>query len=217
MWHFLHKYARPIPILFLIGLVVALNFSPASSWTFSIAILTFSIGIAIIFTIHGNWETLQQAQDRRRAMAQQESSLSATPSSTCSVSRSRWALPSGWDVGLAAMPGKRWGWKPVKPGELLRASSPGWGLVLRGRCLPVAFGEEQVSRCGFSEKTCACRSSLALSSILSDSSHSLFKRIIQPYPMPADGDHVLVRGVIGSQFIAQTTDEGIEGLVGNAH
>ncbi len=43
-------------ILLIIILLIALIFYPDISQALSIAILTFSIGIAIIFTIHRNWE-----------------------------------------------------------------------------------------------------------------------------------------------------------------
>ena len=52
----LQKHAPTISILLLIALLVALLFYPDSSRNLSMGILTFSIGTAIIFIIHRNWQ-----------------------------------------------------------------------------------------------------------------------------------------------------------------
>ncbi len=56
-----------ISILLLITLLVALFLYPNSSSVFSMIILTISIGAAIIFTVHRDWETLQQAQEPEKS------------------------------------------------------------------------------------------------------------------------------------------------------
>ncbi len=52
----LQKHAPTISILLLVALLVALLFYPDSSRTLSMGILIFSIGTAIIFIIHRNWQ-----------------------------------------------------------------------------------------------------------------------------------------------------------------
>jgi len=52
----LQKHAPIISILLLIALLVALLFYPDSSRGLSMGILIFSIGTAIIFVIHRNWQ-----------------------------------------------------------------------------------------------------------------------------------------------------------------
>ncbi len=52
----LQKHAPTISILLLIALLVALLFYPDSSRALSMGILTFSIGTAIVFIIHRNWQ-----------------------------------------------------------------------------------------------------------------------------------------------------------------
>jgi len=53
----LQKYAPIISFLLLASLVVALFFSPHSARLLSTIIIVFGIGTAILFTVHGNWET----------------------------------------------------------------------------------------------------------------------------------------------------------------
>ncbi len=55
MFKVIQKYAYLISILLLIILLIALLFYPTSSLILSTTIITFSIGTAIIFTIHRNW------------------------------------------------------------------------------------------------------------------------------------------------------------------
>ncbi len=59
----IQRFIPIISILLLIALFVTLFLYPNSPSTFSILILTFSIGIAIIFTIYRNWEVPRQAQE----------------------------------------------------------------------------------------------------------------------------------------------------------
>ncbi|NQU29377.1 MAG: hypothetical protein HQ525_01780 [Anaerolineae bacterium] len=56
MFTTLQKYAPIISILLLIALLVALLFYPDSSRGLSMGILIFSIGTAIIFIFHRNWQ-----------------------------------------------------------------------------------------------------------------------------------------------------------------
>ena len=56
-----------ISILLVITLFITLFLYPNSSSTFPILILIISIGIAIIFTIHRNWEIHQQAQEPEKS------------------------------------------------------------------------------------------------------------------------------------------------------
>ncbi len=53
----LQKHAPIISISLLVILLVGLFFSPAPSRLLSAITLVFGIGTAILFTIHGNWET----------------------------------------------------------------------------------------------------------------------------------------------------------------
>gem|GEM_PF-7046966 len=82
----LQRFMPVISILLLITLLVTLFLYPNSSSAFSIVILTISIGAAIFFTIHRNWEILRQAQEPEKSNGAARKQLSATPSSTCSGS-----------------------------------------------------------------------------------------------------------------------------------
>ncbi len=53
------KYAPIISISLLIILLVTLIFQQFSTQTLSTIIIIFGLGTAILFTIHGNWETKQ--------------------------------------------------------------------------------------------------------------------------------------------------------------
>lgn len=64
---FLRKNTTIIFILLFIVLLIVLLFSPASSSPFSIALITFGIGTAITFTVHGNWEEHKQGDLTQRA------------------------------------------------------------------------------------------------------------------------------------------------------
>ena len=57
MLKMLQKYAPIISISLLIILLVGLFFSPTPSGLLSTIMLVFGIGTAILFIIHGNWET----------------------------------------------------------------------------------------------------------------------------------------------------------------
>lgn len=57
MLNILQKYAPIISISLLIILLVGLLFSPTPSRLLSTIMLVFGIGTAILFAIHGNWET----------------------------------------------------------------------------------------------------------------------------------------------------------------
>jgi hypothetical protein len=59
MLRLLQKHTIVISILLLITLFITLFLYPNSSSTFSILILIISIGAAIIFTVHRNWEAKQ--------------------------------------------------------------------------------------------------------------------------------------------------------------
>ena len=56
----LQKYAPAISISLLIILLVTLIFQQGLAQTLSTIILVFGLGTAILFTIHGNWETKQK-------------------------------------------------------------------------------------------------------------------------------------------------------------
>ena len=58
----LQKYAPTISILLLLALVIALFVHPPTVQLLSIIIIVFGIGTAILFTIHGNWETKQNEE-----------------------------------------------------------------------------------------------------------------------------------------------------------
>lgn len=59
MLNMLQKYAPIISILLLVVLLITLLFYPDTAKILSVALLIFGIGIAILFTIHGNWQTKQ--------------------------------------------------------------------------------------------------------------------------------------------------------------
>ena len=56
----IQKYAPIVSMLLLVTLLITLLFYPDSSQTLSTLMLIFGIGTAILFTIHGNWETKQK-------------------------------------------------------------------------------------------------------------------------------------------------------------
>ena len=62
----LKVFQRYAPVL-LVLLIFSSVLYPASSPAFSIAVLTISIGIAIIYTIHRNWEIHQQALEPEKS------------------------------------------------------------------------------------------------------------------------------------------------------
>ena len=63
----LQKHTPTISILLLVALLVALLFYPDSSRGLSMGILIFSIGTAIIFIVHRNWQEHKEDEFSRSA------------------------------------------------------------------------------------------------------------------------------------------------------
>ncbi|MBT3322326.1 MAG: hypothetical protein HN392_08590 [Anaerolineae bacterium] len=61
----LQKYAPTISILLLIVFLTALFFYPSSTRMLSGIVIIFGIGTAIIFTIHGNWQSHKREEITR--------------------------------------------------------------------------------------------------------------------------------------------------------
>ena len=61
----LQKHAPTISILLLLALLIALFFYPPSARLLSSIMIVFGIGTAIIFTVHGNWESHKEGEITR--------------------------------------------------------------------------------------------------------------------------------------------------------
>ncbi|MBT3321748.1 MAG: hypothetical protein HN392_05630 [Anaerolineae bacterium] len=61
----LQNHAPTISTLLLIALLIALFFYPPSARTLSSIIIVFSVGTAIILTVHGNWQSYKREEITR--------------------------------------------------------------------------------------------------------------------------------------------------------